>query len=324
MSNGGAPIRVYFLGSGSLGVPILERLADDPVILITGAGTQPDRPQGRHRRLAPTPLGEAAVALGLVADKPLNVNAPEVVDRLRALALDLIVVVSYGQLLRAPLLALPRCGCLNVHASLLPRHRGAAPIQAAIQYGDAETGISFMRMDAGLDTGPVYGQVRLPLCGRETAMDLQVALAGLAAGQIVRWVRAICHEGLQPAPQPTAGATVARKITKEQGRLDWRLDANLLGRQVRAFNPWPGSWFDLPTAKGRRRLLVTAAVVEPVPEARAPGVVFQADQNGWRVACGQGALRIERVVPEGRGEMAAAEFLRGCLVVPGTRLETQS
>ena len=117
---------------------------------------------------------------------------------------------------------------------------------------------------------------------------------------------------------------MARKITKEQGRLDWRLDANLLGRQVRAFNPWPGSWFDLPTAKGRRRLLVTAAVVEPVPEARAPGVVFQADQNGWRVACGQGALRIERVVPEGRGEMAAAEFLRGCLVVPGTRLETQS
>lgn len=323
MSSGGAAVRVYFLGSGSLGVPLLERLTQVPEVQVTGVATQPDRPQGRQRRRAPTPIGEAAAGLGWPVDKPADVNAAEFGEGLRALALDLIVVVSYGQILRAALLGLPRFGCLNVHASLLPRHRGAAPIQAAILDGDAETGVSFMRMDAGLDTGPVYSQVRLPLSGCETAVELQVALAGLAADHIVPCVQAVCRAGLPPAAQCEAEATVARKIVKERGRLDWRVDADLLARQVRAFQPWPGSWFDLPTPKGRRRLVVTAAAVEAVPEARPPGVMFQADQHGWRVACGQGALKLERVVPEGRGEMTAAEFLRGCLVLPGTRLEPQ-
>ncbi len=316
-------IRVYFLGSGTLGIPVLRHLAaaTEAGLFLAGVGTQPDRPQGRNRQSAPTPVGEAANALGLTADKPEQANAPEFLARLRALELDVAVVVSYGQLLREEFFNLPRCGCLNVHASLLPRHRGASPIQAAILGGDPETGISFMRIDRGLDTGPVYRQIRQPLTGTETAAALETTLGKLAAEHVAGCLRQICRDGLTPQPQPQPGVTVARKIRKEQGLLDWRLPAAQLERQIRAFHPWPGTWFLLPTAKGPRRVTATAAGVRPELSGPA-GEVLQADRRSWVVACGEGGLEIRRVVPEGRGEMDAAEFLRGCPVAAGTRLET--
>lgn len=299
---------------------MLQRLAATDGIRLAGVGTQPDRAQGRKRHLAPTPVGAAAAELGLAADKPANVNAPDFLERLRSLVLDLIVVVSFGQLLKPALFTLPRCGCLNAHASLLPRHRGASPIQAAILAGDAETGISFMQIDQGLDTGPVYRQVRLPLRGDETGDSLESTLAELGAAHLPACVRDVCAGGVQPVAQPDADATLVRKIKKEQGLLDWRQDCRQLERQIRAFHPWPGTWFHLPSAKGLRRVAVTAARVRP-DLCAAAGEIVQADAHAWVVACGSGALELSRVIPEGRGEMGAAEFLRGCPVATGTRLE---
>ena len=316
------PIRVYYLGSGELGVPVLERLAAAPEVLLVGVGTQPDRPAGRNRHLAPTPVGAAAARLGLAADRVATINAPDGLERLAALRPDVMVVVSFGQLLREPVLALPRCGCLNVHASLLPRYRGAAPIQAAILAGDAEAGVSFMRMDKGLDTGPVYEQVRLPLAGDETAGVLEQRLARLAADALVPCLWRVCREGCPAVAQAHAEATVVRKLKKEDGHLDWNLDATVLARRVRAFQPWPGAWCELRTSKGTRRLIVTAATLEAAATGAPvlPGTVLQADHHQWIIACGAGSLRLERVIPEGRGEMGAADFLRGHSLQPGQSL----
>lgn len=316
------PIRVYYLGSGELGVPVLERLVAAPEVLLVGVGTQPDRPAGRNRHLAPTPVGAAAARLGLAADRLVTINAAECLERLAALRPDVMVVVSFGQLLREPALTLPRWGCLNVHASLLPRHRGAAPIQAAILAGDAEAGVSFMSMDQGLDTGPVYEQARLPLAGDETAGVLEQRLARLAADALAPCLWRVCREGRQAVAQAHAEATVARKLKKEDGHLDWRLDAALLARRVRAFQPWPGAWCELRASKGTRRLIVTAATSEAAVAgaSAAPGTVLRADRHQWSIACGAGSLRLERVIPEGRGEMGAADFLRGHALQPGQSL----
>lgn len=319
-------LRTYFLGSGDLGIPSLKRLGTEPGILLVGVGTQPDRPQGRHRHLAPTPLGKAALDLGLPVQRPDNVNTPESLEFLRSLDLDLIVVASYGQILREPLLNLPRFGCLNLHASLLPKYRGASPVQAAILAGDPETGVSFMKLDKGLDTGPVYEVVRMPLDGSETGAALEQALAELAAEHVGACIRRVCREGLVPQPQPATGISLTRKLKKEQGRIDWRQSSSELLRHVRAYHPWPGSWFDLPTAHGPRRMLVTMAEAfqGELPAETAPGEVVQADAHGWVVACGGGGgLRLDRVVPGGQREMSSAEFLRGCPVPAGTRLDAE-
>jgi len=227
-----------------------------------------------------------------------------------------LFVASFGQILKPPLLELAPFGCLNLHASLLPRHRGASPIHAAILAGDSETGVTLMRMDAGLDTGPTYCSARLALNGHETTPELERALGRLAAGHVVEWIRGVCREGWQPTPQPAAGVTHARKIRKEQARLDWRLPAVALERQVRAYQPWPRSWLELVCDHGTRRVQVVGATVID-GAGGGPGEVLQADEHAWAIACGEQALRLDRVIPEGRGEMAAAEFLRGARVCPG-------
>jgi methionyl-tRNA formyltransferase len=312
------------MGSGELGVPSLKRLGTEPGVSLVGVVTQPDRPQGRHRHLAPTPLGKAALDLGLPVLRPDNVNTPESLAWLRGLDLDLMVVASYGQILREPLLNLPRFGCLNLHASLLPKYRGAAPVQAAILAGDEETGVSFMKIDKGLDTGPVYEVVRMPLDGSETGAALEQALAALAAEHVGTCIRRICREGLEPQSQPAIGISLTRKLKKEFGRIDWHQSSSELLRHVRAYHSWPGSWFDLPTAHGPRRMLLTAAEAfqGEMPGETAPGEVVRADTHDWVVACGSGSgLRLVRMVPGGQREMSSAEFLRGCPVPVGTRLD---
>lgn len=315
------PVKVYFLGSGALGVPVMRALAASRDIELVGLGTQPDRPSGRHRHLHATPLAEAAGRDGLQVNKPASVNAPEFLNHLRKLSPDMVVVVAFGQLLKAPLLELPRHGCLNVHASLLPKYRGAAPIQAAILAGDQETGVSFMDMDAGLDTGPVYRVVRQPLSQTETTASLEESLAALAGEHIVEVVTGVAGGRMEAVAQDSNLATRAGKIRKSEGIVDWTRNAETLARQARAFHPWPGSFFFLP--KGRRNLrvqIVEARAVATGSHGFVPGEVVQADKQGWTIACGQGFLHIFRVVPENRNEMSSEEFLRGARIAVGTVL----
>ena len=325
MNNGkssrAAGVRLYFLGSGRLGLPVLAALQRDQRVSLVGLGTQPDRGQGRGRRLRATPVGEWAKGVGLAADKPRSVNADEFLHGLRALAPELLVVASFGQLLQRPLLDLPDCGCLNIHASLLPRHRGAAPINAAILTGDCVTGISFMRMDEGLDTGPVYEQWPCQLTGRETAPELETALAELAAAHAADCIWRIGRSGLQARPQKGTPSSAA-KLTSADGQLDWREPALDLARRVRGLQPWPRAWFVLEHAGRRRRMQITGAAVSArLHTDREPGEILQADKDGWIIACGHGScLELNRVIPDGRREMSAADFLRGSHLSSGLRL----
>lgn len=312
-TDGTIPIRVYFLGSGALGMPALGALLVDRRVHVVGIGTQPDRLAGRQRRATPTVVGAEAAARGVTADKPVDVNSSLFLAHLRDLAPDLLVVVAYGQILRDALLELAPFGCLNVHASLLPRHRGAAPVNAAILAGDEVTGVTFMRMDAGLDTGPIYETHTLPLQGRETAPDLEADLARLAAEHLATCMDRICRQGLSATPQSAIGVSYARKLKKEDGLIDWTNPAPVIERQVRAMLPWPTAFFLVETGKRTKRIKVTAAAVQQsIITCARPGETLQADNGAWLVACGSGALELLRVVPEGRNEMTAMEFLRGC------------
>ncbi len=320
-SSGSEPVSVYFLGSGVLGLPALESLVRDPRIDLVGVGTQPDRPAGRRRRLTPTPLATAAETRGWHVHRVDSVNATEFLDSLRGLAPDMLVVASFGQLLKPPVLALPRHGCLNIHASLLPEYRGAAPIQAAILSGDAETGVSFMRMDKGLDTGPVYEAHRTVISERDTADVLEEKLALLAAEHVADCIMNVCAGGLTPAAQDDERASYAPKIEKKGGAIDWAQPAETIARQVRAMFPWPKAYFRLAAEGGSRRIQVTEAVAcGPTCSQAPPGQVLTADPESWTAACGKGALALMRIVPEGRREMDSAAFLRGFPVPVGSSL----
>jgi methionyl-tRNA formyltransferase len=315
-------VRVYYLASGALGIPSLETMANSPQVELCGVGTQPDRPAGRRRQLQPTPVAARADELGIPCERIPNVNDDAFLDRLEALAPDVIVVASFGQLLKDRLIELAPHGCLNLHASLLPRHRGASPIQAAILAGDTQTGVSYMRIDAGLDTGPVYEQVATAIDPNESAGDLEARLASLAAEHVVSVMGRIVAGELHCQPQPSDGVTVARKIQKQAGTIDWTRPAEEIARQVRAYNPWPRAVTTLPGGrKGPRRVQVTVA--EPLAESddSQPGTVVRASDD-LAVSCGEGVLLLRQVVPEGKSEMSASEFLRGARIEPGTILGT--
>lgn len=296
---------------------------DASAIELVGVGTQPDRPAARRRRLRPTPIAEFAAEQGLSVDKPESVNRPEFIEHLRRLDPELVVVLSFGQILKQPLLELSPFGCLNVHFSLLPRHRGASPMAAAILAGDAETGISFMRMDRGLDTGPVYRRISVSLDGRETTADLEERLRQLAAEHVYDCVWSVCREGLRPKPQPLEGSTYAPRICKQNAAVDWALPSEQIDRIVRAYYPWPKAYFFVDVKGVRRRLQLTRAESTTLSRSGQdplPGQVVEAGREAWTVACGRGALRLLEVVPEGRRPMAAPAYLRGHPIPVGTML----
>jgi methionyl-tRNA formyltransferase len=313
-------LNLYFLGSGAIAVPVLAALSDAPGIRLVGIGTQMDRPAGRHRRLQPTPVGMWVHERGLHAEKPGSVNREDFLEHVRRIAPDVIFVAAFGQILGERLLALPRLGCINLHASLLPAYRGASPIQAAILHGDPETGVSFMRMERGLDTGPVYAQFRCPIAADTCADELERQLGELGARHAVQLLAQIVAGELPAVPQDAALASHAGKISKADGDLDWTEPAAILARKIRAYHPWPGMSFLRERAAGRaQHIKVTAgtALAQPVG---TPGEVLQADAHGWVVAAGEGALALTRVIPEGGREMSAAEYLRGYPLVAGSRL----
>ena len=302
------PLRIAFMGSPEFSVPALHALhkAGHDIRVVYA---QPPKPAGRGQQETPCPVHLAALELGLPVRTPARVKRDTAEhEAFAALDLDVAVVAAYGLILPKAMLDAPRRGCLNIHASLLPRWRGAAPIHAAILHGDAESGVTIMRMEEGLDTGPMLLKGTVPLGPRSTTPQLHDALSAMGAALILRAL----DEDPPAVPQPEAGATYAPKLTKADGLLDWTQPATALDARVRAMNPWPGAYFP----HGGQVLRVLAA--EPVAGSGTPGEVLAGP--ALTVACGEGALRLTRLQRPGRGAMDADALLRGYPLPPGTRL----
>lgn len=303
-------MRLAFMGTPAFAVPTLDALAGAGFD-IAAVYSQPPRPAGRGKRLQPSAVHARAEALGLAVRTPVTLRDAAAQAEFAGLGLDAAVVVAYGLILPRPVLDAPRLGCVNLHASLLPRWRGAAPVQRAIMAGDAETGVCVMRMEQGLDTGPVLARLSTPIGADETAGALGERLARLGAPLVVETLRALGAGRATATPQPETGALYAAKIDKAEARLDWGEPAEALARRIRALNPAPGAW----TMLGDERLKLLAAHVEA--GQGAPGTVLD---DALLIACGAGALRIDRAQRPGRAPMDRAELLRGLKVAPGALL----
>lgn len=297
-------MRIVFAGTPDFAVPCLAAAARHNEVVAVY--TQPDRPAGRGRGLTASPVKRDALARGLPVYQPLSLRDEAAQAELAALKPDLMVVVAYGLILPQAVLDIPTHGCWNVHASLLPRWRGAAPIQRAIQAGDRHSGVCLMQMEKGLDTGPVLLEQALELAAGETGGSLHDKLSALGA-QVLGDGLGLLRAGLRPVarPQPEAGVEYAHKLDKAEARLDWRADAQVLERQVRAFNPWPVAEAQLA---GERVRIHAAAAVPGVPGMPA-GSVLAATKAGIDIACGQGALRLLSVQREGGKPVSAADYL---------------
>ena len=307
---------VVFSGTPDFAIPTLRALVAAPWANVIGVVTRPDRPAGRGRRLTPPPVKRAAMEYDLPIFQPESLRDPQAIARLAAWEPDVIVVAASGYLLPQRVLDIPPKGCVNVHASLLPRWRGAAPIAAAIRAGDTTTGVTVMCMDAGLDTGPILAQRTTPIHPDDTRGSLHDRLAQIGADLLVETLPAYLSGELQPHPQPDEGATYAPPLRKEDGRLDWTQPADVLDRQVRAVTPWPGAF---TTWQGRRLKVVRAT---PVPHWRGeapPGTMVRLE-DGYAVATGEGALRLEVVQMAGKRPMDVATFICGQRNCVGSRL----
>jgi methionyl-tRNA formyltransferase len=310
-----APLRVAFAGTPEFAAQALAAIiaAGYAVPLVL---TQPDRPAGRGMKLIPSPVKTLALAHGIAVDQPERLRSDEQRAALFACAPDVLVVAAYGLILPHAVLELPRLGCINIHASLLPRWRGAAPIHRAIEAGDARTGITIMQMDEGLDTGAMLLREAIPIDPDDTTGTLHDRLAALGATMIVSALEQLAAGELHPSPQPSDGVTYASKIGKAEAGIDWRRPAAEIERAVRAFNPFPvahGHLAGVPLKVWRAR--VAPGLVGP------PGAVLSADQDGVVVACGDGALALLELQKPGGKRLAAGEFLRGFTVNVGDRFE---
>ena len=303
------------MGTAELACPSLEALCRDKSLDLVAVVTQPDRPKGRDLRLTPSPVKAAALKHNLPVLQPERARNQAFVHELAGLAPDLIVVAAYGQILPRSILDLPRHGCLNVHASLLPKYRGAAPIQWAILEDEKETGVTIMKMDEGLDTGDMLSTAKTPIAPADTAITLHDRLARLGAELLVTTIPDYIAGKLKPAPQPAAGATYARKISKEDGRIDWSRSAHQIWNQTRAFVPWPGTFTFLDS----KVLKILSATEEPSFSGE-PGTVLCADKAGLIIACGAGSIRVSTLQVEGGKKLSAADFLSGHPLAAGTRL----
>jgi methionyl-tRNA formyltransferase len=295
-------VRILFAGTPPFAAAALDALADaghDIALVLT----QPDRPAGRGMKLAPSAVKQAALARGLPVFQPVSLRSAETQAELRAADADVMVVAAYGLILPQAVLDLPRFGCLNIHASLLPRWRGAAPIQRAILAGDLETGITIMQMDAGLDTGAMLMKVPVPIRETDTAACLHDTLAVAGARAIV--VALAGYPSLVPVAQDDREATYAAKLSKEEAKLDWHQPAEVLARAVRAYNPAPGAWTLLDGAP------LKIWSVKVVAGSGAAGEVLHAEADPLVVACGSGALALEEIQPAGSKRMSAAAYLAG-------------
>jgi methionyl-tRNA formyltransferase len=310
-------MKLAFLGTSEFAVPALKALVEaghDVVAVYTRA----PKPAGRGQQERRTPVHELALSLGLAVRTPKGLRSEEEAAAFKALDLDAAVVVSYGHILPKAFLDAPVLGCINIHGSLLPRWRGAAPIHRAILAGDAETGVTIMRMDEGLDTGPMLLAERTPISAADTAETVHDRLAELGGRLIVSTLDALVARTIEPVPQPDDGVTYAHKLGKEEGALDWRRPAAELERKVRAFHPWPGTWFDVPTDQGGERVKVLGATLTLA--GGTPGTVSVGRDGFPVVTCGVGGLKLLKLQRAGKSAQRADAFLRGFALAAGTVL----
>jgi methionyl-tRNA formyltransferase len=303
-------MRIVFMGTPDFAVPVLDAFLKngDEVVAVY---SQPPRPAGRGQKLTPSPVQAFAEQHGLPVRHPVSLKAPEAQAEFAALKADAAIVVAYGLLLPKPILDAPKHGCFNLHASLLPRWRGAAPIQRALMAGDAETGVCAMQMDVGLDTGPVLLRESLPIAPRMTVSELHDELVRVGAPLMLRAVHDFAAGRIQPQPQPAEGVTYAAKLLKDEGRIDWTKSAAEIDRAVRALNPGIGTHFEI---HGERIKLLAA---EPVSGSGAAGTALD---DAGTIACGDGALRLLKLQRPGKTPVAISDFLHGLPLPKGTRV----
>ena len=306
------------MGTAELACASLTALAASPLFQVVAVVTQPDRPKGRDLKLRPSAVKEAALSLGLPVLQPEKARDPLFVQTLRDLQPDLMVVVAYGQILPQSILDLAPSGCLNVHTSILPRYRGAAPIQWAILNGDQETGVTIMKMDAGLDTGAMIAVRTTPITPDDNAQTLHDRLAEIGAELLISTIPEHVAGHITPTPQPVDDGSYARKISREDGRIDWTQPAASLWNRIRAFTPWPGAFtFQQVQLKPRLLKVWRASVIDGHGQ---PGEIIRADKSGIVVGCGAQALLILAMQREGGKRLSAGEFLNGGDLKIGDRL----
>ena len=304
-------MRILFVGSGEIGIPTLRALLRSPQHEVVGVVTQPDKPAGRTQKMQAPPIKAELAATSLPLLQPARLRDDRALAQIRALEPDVVVVMAYGQILPQSVLEIPRLACLNLHASLLPRYRGAAPIQAAIAAGDTRTGITVMYMDAGLDTGDILLQTELAISPHETGGSLHDRLAQLAPEALLGALEQLAANKAPRIPQDSSRATYAPKLTRDQGEIDWSEPAEAIERKIRAFDPWPGTFARLTDASGNSRHLKIFRASVIARSGGKPGLVSTPNDKELLVASGQGMLRLEEVQLEGKRRMPAPEFLRG-------------
>ena len=305
-----ADARVIFFGSGEIAIPSFLRLISQgprPLALVT----QPDKPAGRHRELTPPPIKRVALEAGIPVLQPESARDESFLAELRALAPDLIVVMAYGQILSKALIAIPRIACINLHGSLLPRHRGASCVQAAIGEGDVETGITVMHVAPKLDSGDIIHALATPISADDTGGTVHDRLADVAAEALAEALPGLLDGTASRTPQDPALATYAPKLERDDGRIDWSWDAERLARRIRAYDPWPGTWTSVDGGK-RLKIFPAVAAMESTGEPGSVGVV----DGQVRVACGSGHLVLGEVQPDGSRRMPAADWVKGLRTSP--------
>jgi methionyl-tRNA formyltransferase len=292
-------------------------LLSSSALEVIGVATQPDKPKGRDLRLTPSPVKELALERGLPVLQPARARDPAFISQLQQYRPDLIVVAAYGQILPRVVLEIPPHGCLNVHTSLLPRYRGAAPIQWAILNGDAETGVTIMKMDEGMDTGAILSQKKTAITANDNAQTLHDRLAKLGAELLLQTIPKYVGGEIVPQPQSSAGVVLAPKIKKQDGMIDWAQPATSIWNRVRALVPWPGAFTYLPTQPSQMLKIWAAG---PGDQSGTPGQILEAGMSAIIVGCGTGCLRILELQRENARRLTAAQFLAGCPLAPGQTL----
>jgi methionyl-tRNA formyltransferase len=303
-------MRVVFIGTGEIGGPTLQALLQSREHQLTGVVTQPDKPVGREQRIEPSPIKKALVGTKIRILQPARIKDLQSIEEIRTLLPDVIVVMAYGQILSRTILEIPALACLNLHASLLPRHRGAAPIQAAIASGDSETGITVMYMDEGLDTGDILLQRKIGVLPTDTGGSLHDRLAQIAPEALLDALKLLAQGNPPRVAQDSALATYAPKLSRENGRIDWTEPAKVVERKIRAYDPWPGA-FAILTDRPGRELKLKILSVQIVDAKGSPGEVLCADNRGLIVATGEKALSLQKVQLEGKWRMGIQDFVRG-------------